>query len=333
MNNSLIYLETGSTNPFYNLAFEETVLSKRLEKDYLILWQNDNTVVVGQNQNTSAEIHQEFIDRHGIRVVRRSTGGGAVYHDLGNLNYSFITDIDHAENLVKERFTLPIVNALQGLGLDAQASGRNDILVSGHKVSGTAQRILGKRILHHGTLLFDSNLDMVQGALRPEPLKLASKGIQSVRSRVGNIREFLPTDMDLPAFWAYLRTALIGNRGMTGTLSAAELSAVKELQETKYSTWEWNYGKSPQYAFTCKEKWPGGILEIRLTVESGCIADIAMYGDFLSTTPLDHVENLLKGCRMERSAVTAALQEIHTPYYFGEITRDEVVETIFRAFD
>ena len=333
MNNSLIYLETGSTNPFYNLAFEETVLSKRLEKDYLILWQNDNTVVVGQNQNTSAEIHQEFIARHGIQVVRRSTGGGAVYHDLGNLNYSFITDIDHAETLVKERFTLPIVNALQSLGLDAQASGRNDILVSGHKVSGTAQRILGKRILHHGTLLFDSNLDMVQGALRPEPLKLASKGIQSVRSRVGNIRTFLSTDMDLPAFWAYLRKALASSQAMTDTLSAAEFSAVKALQEKKYSTWEWNYGKSPQYAFTSKEKWPGGILEIRLTVESGCIADIAIYGDFLSTTPLDHVKKLLKGCRMERSAVTAALQKIYTPYYFGEITRDEVVETMFRAFD
>lgn len=332
MSNSLVYLETGSTDPFYNLAFEETVLSTRLEHDYLLLWQNDKTVVIGQNQNTVAEINQEFISRHGIRVVRRNTGGGAVYHDLGNLNYSFISDVGNADQLMKERFTAPIVTALQNLGLDAEASGRNDILVSGRKVSGTAQRILGNRILHHGTLLFDSDLDMVTGSLRVDPSKFESKSIQSVRSRVCNIREFLPEDMDLSAFWAYLKKALLRESGITDTLSPAELSAVKALQKDKYGTWEWNYGKSPKYAFTCKQKWPGGLLEIRLSVESGRIADIAVYGDFLSVLPLDTMEHALKGCRLAPDDITAVLNQFSLSHYFGEITRDEVVETIFRAF-
>ena len=153
----VFYLETHSQNPYYNLAFEEFVLTHRLEGEYLLLWQNDNTIVVGQNQNTEAEINRAFVEEHHINVVRRSTGGGAVYHDLGNLNYSFITDAGELQELAMQRFTAPVVEALKGLGLNAEASGRNDILVEGRKVSGTAQRVSHGRILHHGTLLFDSD--------------------------------------------------------------------------------------------------------------------------------------------------------------------------------
>ena len=153
----------------------ETVLRGRQQEDYLLLWQNDNTIVIGQNQNAEAEINRAFVEAHGIHVVRRTTGGGAVYHDLGNLNYSFITDAGDAERLTMERFTRPVVEALRGLGLRAEASGRNDILVEGRKVSGTAQRLMGKRILHHGTLLFDSNPEMVAGALNVDPAKFQSK--------------------------------------------------------------------------------------------------------------------------------------------------------------
>ena len=159
----VFYLETDSQNPYYNLAFEEYVLTHRLEGEYLLLWQNDNTIVVGQNQNTEAEINRPFVEEHHINVVRRSTGGGAVYHDLGNLNYSFITDAGELQELAMQRFTAPVVEALKGLGLNAEASGRNDILVEGRKVSGTAQRVSHGRILHHGTLLFDSDPGAVEG--------------------------------------------------------------------------------------------------------------------------------------------------------------------------
>ena len=259
----VFYLETHSQNPYYNLAFEEYVLTHRLEGEYLLLWQNDNTIVVGQNKNTEAEINRPFVEEHHINVVRRSTGGGAVYHDLGNLNYSFITDAGALQELAMQRFTAPVVEALKGLGLNAEASGRNDILVEGRKVSGTAQRVSHGRILHHGTLLFDSDPGAVAGALNVDPTKFQSKASKSVRSRIGNIREFLPTDMDLPAFWEYLKKFFAGNGIVNDSLSAEELAAVEKLKTEKYDTWEGNYGRSPKYNVHNKRRYEAGGVEFQ----------------------------------------------------------------------
>ena len=325
----IYYLETGSHDPFYNLAFEETVLSRRTEGDYLLLWQNDNTIVIGQNQNAEAEINRAFVEEHGIRVVRRTTGGGAVYHDLGNLNYSFITDAGDAERLTMERFTKPIVEALCGLGLHAEASGRNDILVEGRKVSGTAQRLMKGRILHHGTLLFDANPGMVAGALNADPAKFQSKSAKSVRSRIGNIREFLPGEMDLPAFWEYLKTALAGSGLTQVQLSGEELEAVRELKRTKYDTWEWNFGRSPQYDVTNKRRFEGGSLEVRTAVAKGAITHMTFYGDFLSVSPLDDLCAALEGCAFRREDVGAVLERFPLRELFGGITRDEILDTLF----
>ncbi|WP_298023134.1 lipoate--protein ligase [uncultured Dysosmobacter sp.] len=323
------YLETGSQNPFYNLAFEEYVLANRTEGDYLLLWQNDNTIVIGQNQNAEAEINRAFVEEHQIRVVRRITGGGAVYHDLGNLNYSFITDAGEAERLAMERFTRPIVEVLRGLGLQAEASGRNDILVEGRKVSGTAQRLLRGRILHHGTLLFDANPGMVAGALNVDPAKFQSKSAKSVRSRIGNIREFLPRDMDLPAFWEYLKAALAGSGLVSAALSAEELAAVEALKASKYDTWAWNFGRSPKYDLVNKRRFDGGGLEVRAAVEKGCITDIVFYGDFLSVAPLGELTEALKGCAFRREDAAAVLDRFPLRELFGTITRDEVLDTMF----
>ena len=194
------YLETGSVDPCYNLALEQYVLEHFREGDWLLLWQNANTVVIGLNQNTAEEINAAFVEKHGVNVVRRMTGGGAVYHDLGNLNYSFICDVGNAEELTIRRFTDPVCRALAAMGVDAETSGRNDILVGGKKVSGVAQRITNGRILHHGTLLFDSDPAMIEGALKADPAKFRSKSAKSVRSRVGNIRDYLPADADLAQF-------------------------------------------------------------------------------------------------------------------------------------
>lgn len=323
------YLETGSQSPFYNLAFEEYVLRNRKDGDYLLLWQNDNTIVVGQNQNAEAEINRAFVEAHGIRVVRRSTGGGTVYHDLGNLNYSFITDVGDADKLAMERFTKPIVAALRQLGLDAEASGRNDILLEGKKVSGTAQRLLGGRILHHGTLLFDSNPEMVSGALNVDPEKFRSKSTKSVRSRIGNIRSFLKEDMDLPAFWAYLKETLAEDGVIADTLTPEELAAVDELERTKYNTWEWNFGRSPKYDFTSKRRFDGGSLEVGVQVEKGCITEIGFYGDFLAVSSLEPLREALRGCAFRMEDVAAILDTFPVSQLFGTITRDEVLETIF----
>lgn len=327
------YLETGSTDPFYNLAFEEVVLRHRREGNYLILWQNDNTVVIGQNQNAEAEINRTFVEAHGIRVVRRTTGGGAVYHDLGNLNYSFITDAGDAASLSMQEFTRPVVEALQGLGLSAETSGRNDILVNGRKVSGTAQRLLKGRVLHHGTLLFDSDPDMVAGALHVDPAKFVSKGAKSVRSRIGNIRSQLPRDMELPEFWSYLKKTLSGSGVLEDTLTTEELEEAETLRREKYATWEWNFGRSPQFDLMNKRRFTGGTLETGVRVEEGRIVQIAFYGDFLGVSPLEPLTKALEGCPFRREDAAAVLDQFSVGELFGTITQEEVLDTLFYAGD
>lgn len=329
MERTTIYLETGSLDPHYNLAFEEYVLCKRREGDYLLLWQNDNTVVVGQNQNTEEEINRDFVEAHGVHVVRRSTGGGAVYHDLGNLNYSFITDAESAEEMAARRFTEPIVRALRKLGLQAEASGRNDILVEGRKVSGTARRLVNGRLLHHGTLLFDTDPAMVAGALRVAPEKLSSKGVRSVHSRIGNIRAFLREDMELPAFWAFLKGELTRDGLTNGALTPGELAEVEALKQVKYDTWEWNFGRSPEYNAAGRYRGNAGGLEVRASIRNGNIAEIAFYGDFLSLRPLEELTESLRGCPFRRDAVSEALDHFRLEELFGEIPRENILETIF----
>lgn len=323
------YLETGSTDPAFNLAFEEYVLRNRKVGNYLILWQNRNAVIIGRNQNAEAEINRSFVEQHDIKVIRRNTGGGAVYHDIGNLNYSFITDAAAPESCNAGQFTAPVVQALQRLGLDAQSSGRNDILVSGRKVSGTAQQLLGGRILHHGTLLFDSNPDMIVGALNPDPTKFQFKGVQSVRSRVGNIRSALCADMDIEAFWSYLKTAL-SHDGITPTsLSSDELAEIYKLQAAKYDTWEWNFGKSPKFHTCCKQRHPEGLLEIHMDVAEGNIAGIQILGDFLALTDLQPLENALTGCPYKEDSVLRILSELDLRDFLGGITREAFSATLF----
>lgn len=325
------YMETHSVDPAYNLAFEETVLTRRRQGDYLLLWQNENTIVVGQNQNAEAEIDSAFVEANGIRVVRRMTGGGAVYHDLGNLNYSFITDAGDLERLTMERFTRPVVDALRALGLNAEASGRNDILVDGKKVSGTAQRLVKGRILHHGTLLFDSDPEMVAGALRADPEKFQSKSAKSVRSRVGNIRDALPEDMDLPAFWAYLKGAFAKDGLQEETLSLEETAVLEDLKRSKYDSWAWTYGRSPKYALTNRRRFPGGLLEVGVQVEQGLVTGIRFCGDFLSLTSLEPLEKALEGCPFRKGDVGAVLDRFPLRELFGAIGRDDVLDTLFHV--
>lgn len=331
MPDKAVYMETHSTDPAYNLAFEEYVLTHRRDANYLLLWQNDNTVVIGQNQNAEEEINRAYVEEHGIRVVRRTTGGGAVYHDLGNLNYSFITDAGEKDSLAKERFTEPVVCALCALGLQAESSGRNDILVSGKKVSGTAQRLLHGRILHHGTLLFDADPEAVAGALRVDSAKFRSKSVKSVRSRIGNIREYLAADMTMTEMWNYLKKALTDGEYTEETLSDAELEEVTRLRDTKYASWEWTFGKSPKYDMRNKRYWNGGSLEVCAAVSGGRIAQIAFYGDFLSRCSLKELTDALSGCEYRRESVAAVLKSFPISDCFGGISEEEVLETVFPA--
>lgn len=322
------YMETGSFDPTWNLAFEEYVLQNFTRGDILILWQNDRSVIIGRNQNALQEIDQNFVEQHRIKVVRRNTGGGAVYHDLGNLNYSFITDAAENEPLYAEQFVQPIVRALKGLGLNAYASGRNDILVDDKKVSGTARQVVKGRILHHGTLLFDADETMLTGALNPDENKLQSKGVKSVRSRVGSIRNALKNDMDMQGFWRYIATSLGTDQMQPLPLSPADLSAIGALQNSKYATWQWNYGNSPKFDMRCVRRFSGGTLDIHACVKAGAIESVRIYGDYLSTGNVEELEHLLCGCFLNEQALYAQLECIDLAPYLGSITSAELVSTL-----
>ena len=327
----MIYAETGSTDPAFNLAFEQYILENKPEGDWLMLWQNENTVVVGRNQLTAAEIDEAFVREHDIRVVRRMTGGGAVYHDLGNLNYSFITALGNAEELSIERFALPVCAALERLGVSAELSGRNDILAEGKKVSGVAQRIYKERILHHGTLLFDSNPDIIVAALRPDPKKFTSKSAKSVRSRVGNIRELLPTDMSIAQFWQAILRELSGEGFERYMPTAAELEKIERLADEKYRSWDWNFGHSPLYGFENSIRCPGGSLRVSMDVEKGIIKRLAFSGDYMALAGDEAVVEALVGLPHERLAVEKALSALGEALYlaFGGISADDILSAMF----
>lgn len=324
----LQYFETGSTDPAYNLAFEEYLLEHYREGDLLILWQNDRAVICGAHQNVAEEVDRKYAEKHGIEVVRRMTGGGAVYHDLGNLNYSFLTDRGEEEAFSLRRFTAPVVEALGAMGLSAEASGKNDILVEGQKVSGTAQRVDGDRILHHGTLLFDSDLSVLSCVLTPKKDKFQSKSTKSVRSRVGNLRDFLPEEMTLPVFWDLLREKLAGEGATPSTLSDEERAAVEALAEEKYRSFAWNYGRSPACKMQCSRRTDGGTVEVFARIENGCFQEIQLFGDFMARKPVSVIEHALTGVPVEREALKAALDPFDLTQYFGTISQEELISLL-----
>ena len=327
----LSYLDLRTTDPAYNLAMEQVVFD-RLPRDraYLMLWQNDNAIIIGKHQNTLAEIDQSYVDAHGIRVVRRLSGGGAVYHDLGNLNFTFITDAADTERLNFRLFCQPVVDTLAELGVRAEINGRNDITIDGKKFSGNSQYIRQGRVMHHGTILFDSDLDVVSRALRVDPAKIQAKGISSVRSRVTNVRPYLPSQIDLPAFRAaLLRHILAGNPGEPYPLTAEDLAAAEELRRTRYATYAWNYGVSPRCTLSKKKRIEGcGTVEAYLTVERGLITDLSFRGDFFSAAEPEELTGRFLGLRPLAEDYAQALAGVDVARFFTGMTKQQFLELL-----
>ncbi|MCL2881038.1 MAG: lipoate--protein ligase [Treponema sp.] len=316
----MIYLQSHSIDPHYNLALEQFVFENLdTTESYIMLWQNSNSIIVGRNQNTGAEINAAYVADHAISVVRRLSGGGAVYHDPGNLNFTFITDFGANGIIDFAEFNDPVREALDSFGVPAELSGRNDMIVEGKKISGSAQYIRGKRILHHGTLLYDSDLDALSKALNVSEDKIKSKGIQSVQSRVTNIRPYMKTDMEMENFRETLKNYLCDYYSIKEYhLTAADETDVNRINEQKYSQWSWNYGASPPHNIRKVRRIPGcGGIEILLDVaKEGVIQNAAFYGDFFGTENAADLAELLKGYHLEYSELKTALQTIDISRYF-----------------
>jgi lipoate---protein ligase len=330
----MIYLETNSQDPTLNLALEEAVQEWDQPEDVMMLWQNRNAIIVGRYQNAEKEVNFDAANEIGAKVVRRSSGGGTVYHDMGNLNYTFIRPIDYQQRLDLTVLSKPMEEALNFMGIPALIQGRNDITLEGKKISGTAQRIHNKKLLHHGTLLFNTDLDVLQSVLNVNPSKIVSKGISSVRSRVTNIKEHIPEEKfpDIQAFWRGLVDAF----AKEGPLSRVEIpneiqERAKFLQETKYQTWEWNFGHAPAFQYRNTKRFTGGNLEIDINVENGLISDCRICGDFMGLVELDDLENSLVGIRYASDAILQKLHTVDLPLYLGSISAEEVVTCLFDA--
>jgi lipoate---protein ligase len=326
----MLFIEREHTNPYFNIAAEEYVL-KAFEQDVFMLWRNDPCIIVGKHQNTLAEINTDYIREKNIPVVRRITGGGTVFHDLGNLNFTFIKNGKEDELVNFRKFTLPIIEVMQLLGVEAKFEGRNDLTINGKKFSGNAEHVHKTRVLHHGTLLFSAQLGDLSKALKADPSKFSDKAVKSVRSRVTNISEHLKTDMDVLQFKDRIQAHISDSHPEMKIIrfSDEDVKEINLLVKNKYDTWAWNFGYSPKYNFIRKIKANGGNIEFNLEVKNGVIEKARIFGDYFSLLETSEIEDMLISHPHEKNAITSLLKDIDIEKYFKNVTRDEFINGMF----
>lgn len=320
----------GLTDPRLNLALEEFLLRHvRIAEPLLLFYINEPSVIIGRNQNTLEEIDPDYVKSNNIHLVRRLSGGGAVYHDLGNLNFSFITEgQEDLHNFA--RFTDPVVRVLRELGIDAQLRGRSDIFAAGKKISGNAQYASRGRMFSHGTLLFDTNIAHMLKAINPRQVKIESKAVQSVRNYVSNIRELLPEDMTIMELKQAILASTFGQNGIpTHELSEGDWDQVRRISADRYETWEWNVGRSPRFNVQKSERFPAGKVDARIDVDKGLVQSIKIYGDFAGKQEIAELEERLIGVRYDPDLLAEALQDSDVQHYIGGLTREQFLELLY----
>lgn len=323
----------GITDPQINLAIEEYLL-RTMDTDedsFLLFYINEPSIIIGKNQNTIEEIDTDFVDENGIKIVRRLSGGGAVFHDLGNLNYSFITKDDGESFRNFKKFTEPVVSALAKMGVKAELIGRNDLLVDGRKISGNAQFSTQGRMFSHGTLMFDTEIDTVVSALKVRKDKIESKGIKSIRSRVANITEYLEVPMSIEEFRLQILESIFeGEENIKyKVLTDEDWDNIHALSKERYANWDWNYGKSPKFNMQHSHRFPVGGIDVRLQVNKGIIEDVVIFGDFFGVGEIGIVTEKLKGIQYDRKSISDAIEGIDIPTYLGGITKEEFLQLIY----
>ena len=323
------YIINDCLDPYFNLALEEYLFHTEDRNMYFWLWQNDNTVVIGKNQNAFQEVDHDFLQKNHIKLARRMTGGGAVYHDLGNLNFSFIVPANNKRDYDFKRFTDIIAKALQALGIQAEYSGRNDLLINGKKFSGNAQFVGKEKILHHGTLLFSADLAMIEKCLTPSLEKLAAHGVGSVKSRVTTIAEHLPAIISLAEFKEKLAAHIFAAYDSVNMreLTQEEVQAVHDLRAKKFAAYEWNYGASPEFNRSKTKRFAGcGSINLSMNVKAGIIETCRLTGDFFGSGDVSELEQLLKNKACAQEQILAAIAPLDLGYYFGSLSHEDFLE-------
>ena len=323
----MIYINNDNTNPYFNLATEEYLL-KNFEDNCFMLWRNEPSIIVCKNQNTLSEINYEYVQEKNIPVVRRLSGGGAVFHDLGNINFTFITNSDSENFNNFRKFTQPIIDVLQYIGVNAEFTGRNDLTIEGKKFSGNAQYNYKNRILHHGTLLFSSDMVDLSLALKVKASKFEGKGVKSVTSRVTNISEHLKTPLTITEFKNLVMKHIMDmyKGEQIFEFNSKDITTINQMVNIQYKTWDWNFGSSPKYTFTNEKRFPGGSVEFNLNVEKGIIKDIKLFGDFFGKLDVSEVENALIGINHSEKAIREVLSSFDLANYFLNISLDDLIK-------
>jgi len=317
-------IRNSSTNPAFNLAAEEYLLSHATESVFM-LWRNEKAVIVGKNQNTLAEIDPAYVKEHGIQVVRRLTGGGAVFHDLGNVNYTLIEPNTDGRFNDYAYFTADLIDFLATLGIKAELSGRNDVLIDGRKISGNAQCVKNGKVMHHGCILYAADLSTLALALKANREKLESKGVASVASRVTNISDHLAQKRDVLDFMdAFAQFAIAKYSCGEYEFTEKEVAQIQQLADEKYSVWDWNYGASPDYNFSNAQRFSFGTVEARLFISCGVIQHASVTGDFFGQEDITSLAELLVGLPHNEGAISHALAGLDISRYIAGCGAEEL---------
>ncbi|TBX40130.1 lipoate--protein ligase [Lactiplantibacillus paraplantarum] len=329
------YLASSSHDIRTNLAIETYLMEHAdLTEPILYFYINDPCIIVGRYQNVKAEINQDYVDQHHITLTRRTSGGGAVYDDLGNVSFITKDDGDGFGNF--KRFTAPVLKALHAMGAtNAMMSGRNDLLIGGKKFSGNAMHVENGRMFSHGTLMYDVDQTQIAQALTVPTDKLASKGIKSVRSRVTNLKPYMAPayqHLTIEAFRDTLAREILGvadlSQAKSYPLDDVALAGVAELNQRYFKNWNWIYGQSPAFTVKQRRHFDAGTVEFQLNVDAGRIKTVTIYGDFFGAKPITPVIERLTGVKYERQAITSALAPLDLTAYFGHINSTELIDLI-----
>ena len=323
----MLLINSLSQNAYFNIASEEYLLHRFPTEDLFLLYVNAPSIIVGKFQNTLAEINLDYVEEKGIKVVRRMSGGGAVYHDLGNLNFSFHTLLGQNDFGDFSFFTKPVVNMLNTLGVPAELKGRNDLLVDGKKFSGNAKLARHGKMIQHGTILLNSEMEVLGEALKVNPLKFIDKATKSNRGRVTNLTDYLPKETTTETLKELLTAEIIKNNpeAKRYQLSLEDLAGIEQLMEEKYETWDWNFGFSPQYNFKKAIKIPAGFIEVHLDVVHGIIEKAKIFGDFFASMPIEDLEVQLIGKKHQTTDLENLFTSIDLTLFFGKVTAEEIL--------